>query len=549
MAVETIDITRLREVVPVTRHPGLIPARVVARRVLRGALIWGAVFGFVTWVEVSSFAKEYPTLADRARAAVTYGSNIGLQAIFGPVHHIGTVAGYTAFHMIVAGLIGAVWGLLAGTRLVRGEEEAGRWEVLLAGQTTRRRAAAGALAGLGIGLLTLWTVAAAVTVAVGRGPDAGFTTSAGLFAALAMAAGAAMFLTVGALCSQLSATRRQAAALAAATFGVAYLIRLVAYSSTSLRWLHWVSPLGWVDELRPLTASNPLPLLPIVGTIAVLVVLTIVLAGRRDVGAGILPAEGTTAPRTGSLNGLLGLTYRLDRRTVVGWIAGIAVGGFVVGLISKSTAIAWANQNGGFLQRLGGASGGAVYLGIAFLVIVLLAATAAAGQVAATREEEAEGYLDHLLARPIARVSWLGKRVAMSSLALILIGVVAGLSTWLGATATRADLSMQTLLAAGLNVVPVAIVVLGVGTLVHGFAPRVAGSVAYALVAWSFFVEVVGASVGAGHWLLDTSLLHHVARAPAADVRWDSFAILVALGIAAAAVGIWRFARRDLAGT
>ena len=48
-------------------------------------------------------------------------------------------------------LLGAVWGLLTSTRLLRGEEDGGRWELLLAGRTTRRRAAAQALAGLGAG--------------------------------------------------------------------------------------------------------------------------------------------------------------------------------------------------------------------------------------------------------------------------------------------------------------------------------------------------------------------------------------------------------------
>jgi len=38
-------------------------------------------------------------------------------------------------------------------------------------------------------------------------------------------------------------------------------------------------------------------------------------------------------------------------------------------------------------------------------------------------------------------------------------------------------------------------------------SPRLAGTVAYALVAWSFLVEIVGARVGASHWLLDTSVL------------------------------------------
>ncbi len=36
-------------------------------------------------------------------------------------------------------VLGAVWGLLTATRLLRGEEDAGRWELLLAGQTTRER--------------------------------------------------------------------------------------------------------------------------------------------------------------------------------------------------------------------------------------------------------------------------------------------------------------------------------------------------------------------------------------------------------------------------
>ncbi len=171
---------------------------------------------------------------------------------------------------------------------------------------------------------------------------------------------------------------------------------------------------------------------------------------------------------------------------------------------------------------------------------------AAAGQVAATRDEEAEGYLDHVLARPVARLSWLAARFAVSAAALALVGVLTGMFTWVGEASTGAGLSFPTLLAAGVNVVPVGMFVLGIGTLFQGLAPRVAAAVAYGLVAWSFLVEIVGASLGASRWLLDLSVLHHIARAPAAAVRWDSAAVLVAVGIAAAAIGALAFARRDL---
>ena len=336
--------------------------------------------------------------------------------------------------------------------------------------------------------------------------------------------------------------------MAAAIFGAAYLIRLAAYTSTSLAWLHWASPLGWVDELRPLTGSRPLLLVPIAATIAALAAGTIILAGRRDLGASVLPASDTAPPRIRLLTGPLGLACRLGRRGALGWIAGLAAGGLVLGLTAKASASVWASNSGGLLVRLGGATGGAAYLGVAFLIVALVLAMAAAGQVAATREEEAEGYLDNLLARPVSRPPWLAGRFAVSVAVLAGAGAVTGLFTWAGAAATGAGLSLATLLAAGVTVVPAGIFVLGIGTLVHGLAPRRAAPVAYGIVAWSFLVEIVGASLGVSRWLLDLSVLHHIARAPAAPVRWDSAAILVAIGIAAAVIGALAFARRDLQG-
>jgi ABC-2 type transport system permease protein len=546
MSAEAISIRRPPRA---GRLPGLASAGMAARGAMRGALIWGAVFGLMVWELVSQFSTEYPTAAARATLVTTMGSNVGLQAIFGMAHHIDTVAGYTAYHAIgVLGLIGAVWGLLAATRLTRGEEDAGRWEVLLAGQTTRRRAAAGAMAGLSGGLLTLWAVTAVVTVAVGRGYGANFSVTASMFLAVAAAAGTAMFMAVGALCGQLAATRRQAAAMGAAVFGIAYLIRLIAYTSTSLMWLRWASPLGWVDELQPLTGSRPLLLLPIIGFTVVLAAAAVILAGRRDLGASVLPASDTAAPRTRLLTGPLGLACRLARRGALGWLAGLAGGGLILGLTAKASESVFSSQSGGVIAKLGGASGGAAYLGVAFLIIMLVVAMAAAGQVAATREEEAEGYLDNLLARPVARLPWLAGRFAVSTAVLAAAGVTAGLFTWIGAAATGAGLSFATLLAAGVNAVLAGLFVLGIGTLIHGLAPRYAVVVAYGIVAWSFLVEIIGAGIGASRWLLDTSVLHHIARAPAAAVRWDSAAILVALGIAAAIAGAAAFTRRDLAG-
>ena len=138
--------------------------------------------------------------------------------------------------------VGAVWALLAGTRLLRGEEEAGRWEILLSGQTTRRRATASALAGLGISLAGLFTITGVLTVAAGRYPGADFPLGGSLYLALTLTGSAWVCMAVAALTSQLAPTRRAAATWASGAFGLMFLTRAIADSAISLHWLRLLAP-------------------------------------------------------------------------------------------------------------------------------------------------------------------------------------------------------------------------------------------------------------------------------------------------------------------
>ena len=128
------------------------------------------------------------------------------------------------------------------TRLMRGEEEAGRYDLLLAGQTTRRRAAGQALVGLGAGVLGLFALTALGAIVTGRSLSAGFSLGQCLYFAVTLVAAAAMFLAVGALASQLAGTRRRAAAMAGVVFGLAYTLPMVADTNQGLLWLAWLSP-------------------------------------------------------------------------------------------------------------------------------------------------------------------------------------------------------------------------------------------------------------------------------------------------------------------
>ena len=428
--------------------------------------------------------------------------------------------------------------------------DSGRWELLLAAQATRRGAAAQALGGLSAGVCTLWALTAVITVLTGLDSKVGFPAGAALYFALAMVATAVMFLAVGAVTSQLAATRRQAAAYAAVILGVLYAVRMVADAGVGLHAMIWASPLGWVEELQPLTTPRPLALLPIIAFTAVLATVAVILAGTRDVGASIMADRASRRPQLRLLWGPAGLAIRLVRPVVTGWWAAIALSGLLFGLIAKSAGgtIARSSVQQVFAKLGAPGTGTDAVLGACFLILAVLVAFVAAGQITAARSEESGGRLDNLLVRPVSRWSWLGGRLLIAVVALLASGVAAGIFAWLGAASQHAGVSPAALVEAGVNIVPPAITVLGVGALALGAWPRGTSIIVYALLGWSLLVVIIGGIGAASHWILDTSVFHQMASAPAVSPHWEADGVMVAIGLAGVLVAGIAFNRRDLRG-
>src|SRR5580704_6309494 len=140
-----------------------------ARKAVRSGALWGYIFAVVEASSALSYSTIYKTQAERDHLAAAFGSNRAASALFGPAPQLQTVAGFTVFKSFMTLIIvGGVWGLLTGSRLLRGEEDARRWELLLTGQTTRKGATTQALAGLAAGAATPWAITALVMVLTGR---------------------------------------------------------------------------------------------------------------------------------------------------------------------------------------------------------------------------------------------------------------------------------------------------------------------------------------------------------------------------------------------
>ena len=534
------------------QHAARVVAVTSARRAARPGALWGLVFGGTVAASASTYVTSFPTQASRATLAETVQGNVGFTALFGPIRNIDTVAGYTAYKsMYTTIILGAIWGLFIATKLLRGEEEAGRWELLLSGRTTRARAARHVAFGLGVGLVALWIPTVLLTVAEGSTSKVHIGLGASLFFAAAVVSSAAMFMAVGMVVSQLAATRHDANVMGAGVLAAAYLVRMVADSDRALGWLRWASPLGWIEELRPLTGSKPLAFVPIVVLTAGLVGVAMRMAADRDVGASVLRGRDTAKPRLTLLNGQAGLTIRLTRTGIVAWLLVLTATGLCFGLVTQAAGNAARGSPTleRVIERLGARGGGAVaYLGYVFLISAGIVAIAVAGQISAIRNEESAGHLDNLLVQPVPRWKWLTVRLGIGAALVVGASALTGLAAWVGATTQHSGLGIRDLLEAGLNVAPPALFVLGIGALVFGVRPRAAIGVTYGLVVWSFLVETIASIFDSNHWLRDTSPFLHITPAPAADPNWTAGAWLVALGLLAATVGVTAFARRDLVG-
>jgi ABC-2 type transport system permease protein len=525
----------------------------IARRAFRQTWISATVLAVVFGASVASTALAYvssfPTEASRAALAATAGSDTSLAVLLGTTAHVGTVGGYTVYKIFVfLTTIGAIWGLLAATRLLRGEEDTGRWHLVLAGATRAGRATAATLTALFVAVFVIFAGTSLLAMLAGRSPDVGFGAGESVLYGLSIALAPAVFVAVGAVTSQLGSTRRLATSLAMVVFGVAFVLRMIADTGPGTQWLLWFTPFGWTELMQPFTDNNVWPLLPAVVVTVVLAWAAIALASRRDTGAGLMRSRDVTAPRPFGLRSAFGLAARLELPVLVAWCVGAVAAGFALGTIALLTTTSAPPSVTDTLQKFGveGGSYARQYLGVAFLLVAAVVALLPASQLGAACAEETSGRLVHVLAQPTRRRAWIGGRLALTAAAVVATGVLAGLAAWLGATSQGVELDIVPMLVAGVNIIPTALVALGIGAVVLAFAPRAAAGAVYVVVIASLLIELLTPMFTGATWLDHVSLLHYMALAPAQDPDVVTMVTVTAIGIALCLLATAIFDRRDV---
>jgi len=521
----------------------------IARRAFRDArtrtISFAYLFALYAYVQPAGYRHAYPTLSDRIAFAHSFAANDALRLFYGYPYDPTTVSGYCAWRVGgTLAIVAAVFGVFAAVRALRGEEDSGRMELILAGRIGRRTAYVSSMAAIAAGTLVLW-LAEFAGFLVG-----GLSVGGSAYLALAAAVVVPVFVGLGALASQLAPTRRGALGLGMATVGVFLLVRVIADTSSGAAWLRWATPLGWSEELRPFSGAQPLVLVLPLLTSMLLIAVAGRIAARRDVGTGLLPARDTAEPRLRLLSSPTAQALRSERGTLLLWLSCIGVFAGVLGMVS--TSISSADISKSMQEEIAKLGSGSIttptgYLAFVFIFFILAASLFACAQISAARHAEVE-QLETLLALPVGRHRWLAGRLALAAAGIATISLAAGLLTWAGVASQGVGISLPKMLEAGANSIPVALLFLGIAALAYAVLPRASAGIAYGVVIVTFLWQLVGSLLGAPDWLVKLTPFAHVGLVPTQPFRVGSAAVMVALALAAGLTALWAFRRRDLVG-
>jgi ABC-2 type transport system permease protein len=525
----------------------------VFRRSVKSAVLWALILGAYVASKSIGFAKLYTTHAERVKFASSFGSNSGLSILLGKPHDITTVPGYTAWNCVGIAVIAlSIWAILTTTKYLRGEESSGRLELLLSGQTSLKKATRSSILALLTSLVALFLIAGLFFSAIGADKIIGFNALSAFYLSLTMALSALTFMSVSALISQIVSTRTKAVGLSSTIFGIFFLLNAIG-DSTKLSWVSSISPLGWIENLRPLAHPQPIWLLPTLALSALLLLLSLFLASKRDYSSSLIKERSETKPNLRLLSTPLSFTYRLSFMSSLGWLIGLTGVSFFYGLLTKPAVQALADSDSTKKAFKKIVSAGAVnssaviYVSLTFFITMVILFFFSAYLINHIRSEEAEGRLDNFIVGPVSRLKWLGSRLTYATLAILLTSLLSSIATWIGTLNLHSSsLNLHNLVLAGLNSVPASLLVLAIGVFIFGFIPRLTAAAIYVVIGWSFLIDMLKEGTKLKPWLLDTSLFTHVHLAPASKISWSTNMLLLAIALALAALGAYRFNSRDI---
>jgi polyether ionophore transport system permease protein len=346
--------------------------------------------------------------------------------------------------------------------------------------------------------------------------------------------------------AQVSENTRVVYGLGGLVLGAAFVLRAIGDIGDGT--ISWLSPIGWAQKTRPFAGERWWPFLVVVGATGLLAWLALILSRRRDLGAGLVAPRAGRARAGASLGSPLGLAVRLQRGSLIGWSAGLAVLAVAYGSITESindfvednetlTDIIAAQGQGTLVEQ---------YLAMSFRILALVAAAFAIQSALRIRSEETSTHAEQVLATPVSRTRWATSHLTIAFggtlVVLFLLGAAFGVSD---ASVTGDPGAIWRSLLGSLAFAPAVWVLVGLSAAIVGLAPG-ATMLPWLALAGCFVIGMFGQLLDLPPSIQDLSPFQHVPQYPATDLRALPLIALTALAAGLTALGLAGLRHRDI---
>ena len=524
-------------------------------------LAWGLGLGLFAAVD---FAESTQT------TIAALGSLAQLFRVLGDPYQIQTPEGFITWRImeLFVPLAICFWPILAGARLVRGEEERGSMEVLLATPQSRTRLLLAKLSALLIALILIGLLLALGLIAGQARLEGHANVVRALLVGLNASLLAFFFGCLALLFSQLSTSR----AVAAGWVSGLLLLSVLLDSTGRLlhgSWVQYLSPFYYYNLNRPLIPSFPdQPLAAVLLTsLAVLCVgASLLLFARRDIGGvafswlgkqeggnhytlrSLSQAERALSTRNVSLQ-----TLHRDGWSAFWWGLGVIFGCAYCLVIALSTQQEFyrLTQETPLLQQLffdTPTNTNAAMLGTFLFTFMPALVVAFALTLALKWSADLEnGRLEVLFSTPQSRGKVLLSRFGANVLVVLLAPILTWLAVLIGAQLAHLAVNQGRIFAASFNMFPMALITLG---LVYALAGRLRYaalvSLLCAYIVLSYIEELFEGTITMPAWLMNLSIFHVYGNPVFLGVNWGNFLGMTGVAVVLLVISLVQFRYADI---
>jgi polyether ionophore transport system permease protein len=528
---------------------------------------WGIGLGLMVYSTLSIF----PSLNLNKNDAVQINQLIKSFAWLAEGIKIYTPGGYLTYKLGFTILVMAIWPLLAGARMLRGEEERGSMDALLSLPKTRAGVTIQKILAMWTALLGMGLLIALFTYAGGVSVKADFGIGESLLYGLNLTLICGVFGSIALFISQFTEDRGAASGITGGLLVLFIVLDMVHRVYPGAEWVSRLSPIYYYNLSKPLITSygaNP-------GALLVLFALSLVLTGAalwlfvgRDIGAPVrLPAwlrppERAVSPEAAlpvndwSLRSIYSRSLAKMLVPTFWWALGfVAFSAWMVMIVKQIEAGLAEFAKGspflhGFVASLGGSNEitNATFLSAMFSFLPLLLMAYAVTQANAWSSDADNGRYELVLATPQSRLTLLLARFGALATGTVVISVLTLLAVEITSAATGVKLDAGNVAAATLTLIPMALLIAALGYLFSGWVITAVdtGLLSFLVLIW-YFINYIGPDLKWPEWAQRFSAFYYYGTPLIHGLPVGNTLLVVVVGAVALVVAAIRFNRKDMA--